>query len=234
MGKLSSEQIQFYEDNGYLLVPKVFQPAECRKILELYVSRSKEFLGSETMNLDRTVPEVGTFVRDTRIADIAEGLHNDAPMDYLMVHAIFKRPGTPYAKHAWNPHQDVHYNGHPKRMGALVTVAIEDSDPGNGGMFVYTGSHKLPLLYHAPNESYGLGTTPGDKCTVPEEFLDKKTDLAMKQGDVYVQDGHLIHGSYSNDSNRSRTQLGIVVIVRGQSYNKGGKHANRLPRPLRD
>jgi phytanoyl-CoA hydroxylase len=234
MAKLSNQDIRFYEDTGYLLVKSVFSPDECLEILDIYAARSKEFTGKETMNLDRQVPQVRDFIRNGRIADIAESLHRFSPMDYLMVHAIWKRPGTPFAKHAWNPHQDAKYNGHAPEMGALITIAIEDSDPGNGGMYIYPGSHKLPLLYHEPNESYDPNnSTPGDKCLIPDEFKDKRLDLAMKQGDVYVQHGHLIHGSYSNDSDRSRMQLGIVVIVRGEKYNTGGRNANRLPQPLR-
>lgn len=232
--KLTPQEIKFYNNNGYLLAYNVFQPQECQRILAYYTERSVEFIGKETMNLDRSLLEVKEFITDPRIADIAEGLHGFAKMDYLMVHAIWKRPGTPYAKHAWNTHQDVHYNRHPRDMGALITIAMEDSDPDNGGMYIYPGSHKLPLLPHERNESYDPNKNPGSKCEVPKKFKDKKLDLYMKQGDVYVQNGHLIHGSYSNESNRSRMQLGIVVIVRGQPYNTGGKNANRLPQPLRD
>jgi ectoine hydroxylase-related dioxygenase (phytanoyl-CoA dioxygenase family) len=183
--------------------------------------------------LDRSDPELQSFVRDSRIASIVSTLHNHAPIDYLNTQVLFKQPGTPFAKHAWNLHQDNHYVRHPYGMGVSAITALEDSGPDNGGMIIYPGSHILPILPHEQHESFNPDQNPGDRCELPEKYRDKEMDLCLKQGDLYIQHGNLIHGSYPNNSpHRSRTHFGISCIVRGQPYSRTGQNSNRMPQPL--
>src|SRR3989344_3928044 len=219
--RLRPEQVLFYEFGGFLIVRELFAKGECQQLIRLI--KGKADLNFKTvMNPDREIPEVKTLIRDGLIADVVEGLHSFLPMDYLMTQSIIKQPGTPFEKHAWNNHQDNDYTRHPENMGATAIIALEDSDRENGTLYLYPGSHKLGLIPHKPGESFNPDQTPGNRCEVPEEFKNKKFDLIMEQGDLYIQHGSLIHGSYPNTSgNRSRTHLGISCIVRGQPFRQG-------------
>lgn len=232
MGILAEPQIRFYYQHGFIVVPGLVSPEECVKIVKICKSKANKDFKGET-NLDRSDPDLNNFVRNPAIEKVVRELHFGMPMDYLSTQVLFKQPGTPFSRHAWNLHQDNHYTKHPWGMGVSAIIALEDSSPENGGMFIYPGSHFEPILHHEPHTSYNPNENPGNRCELPEKYINNKYDLRLSQGDLYIQHGNLIHGSYPNTSqDRSRTHFGIACIVRGQPFSTEGKSSNRMPRPL--
>jgi phytanoyl-CoA hydroxylase len=225
------EKISFYKETGYLVVDSLLTPAESDFYLDLFEKYADEKF-SAILNLDRQVPEARQLMKDPRNVKILDALQG-AEVVGLMSQVLFKKAGSPYASQAWRPHQD---NAYPRsEWGAYITVNIflRDSDPENGGMYIYPGSHREELLPSEPTVSYreSPGTNPGNAVNVPEKY--KKVDLEIKKGGMLVLHGNVIHGSHPNISpTRSRPLYSISYITKGKAFIPGN-NAHRMEIPLR-
>ena len=63
--------------------------------------------------------------------------------------------------------------------------------------------------------------------SILKKFESKKTNLEIKKGGTLFMQGNCIHGSYSNESDRSRPLLSISYIPKG-TYFIPGKNAKRM------
>lgn len=96
-------------------------------------------------------------------------------------------------------HSDsVHFSCMPARYMCGVWVAIEDVDDGNGPLFYYPGSHRLPEL-----NGYDLGATVDDYFypvyeDLQHELMDelglKPMEFHARKGDVLIWSSNIIHG----------------------------------------
>ncbi|MDA1334981.1 MAG: phytanoyl-CoA dioxygenase family protein [bacterium] len=223
----------FYRTNGYLVVPDIFSPDECRYILGVFEGyrESDDYAG--LMNLHRTDERVRALVRNSTIVDYLEYLQ-EGEVVCLQSMFLFKEAGTRFGYQAWNPHQDNAYPASPYGMYITGNFNFVDHDPGNGGMYIYPGSHVEPLLPYEAARSFheGEGEQPGHKVVPPPQY--HKLDLYMPQGSVLFLHGNAIHGSRSNTHpTRSRPMLLVPYITKGAPY-KTGKEAKREPMSLRD
>lgn len=242
---LTKEQIEFYHDNGFLIV-NLLSHSECDKAVEVFdYFRTRiddqEYKG--IMNLDR--PDycldryglredwVHMYVKQMLIKhpSVVTGLEilqnrNVGCVVNVQSMFLFKKAGSPYAKQAWNPHQD---NVYPKaKKGAYITanLVFSDQDVENGCMYIYPGSHKEPLLPYEARKSFheGKGENPGHDVSksIPKKYRDKRIDVPMKKGDVLFLDGHCVHGSYPNISkDRDRPMLLIPYLTNGFKFIPG-------------
>lgn len=259
--KISAKDINFYEafyrENGYIVVEDLFSSEECEAVLGIYKRYAKpDFRG--IMNLERgtveyketvdgkevaerlTVDEEDTsavwrMVSNSRVVKILDVLQG-AEAVHLQSMLLFKEAGSPYAKQAWNPHQD---NAYPQAdYGMYITgnIAFADQDPSNGGMYIYPGSHLEPILPNVPVKSFNEkpGSNPGHCVEVPPQY--GAVDLCLKKGAVLFLHGNAIHASYQNNSNRSRPMLLVPYGTRGISRAKqfiSGAVARRMEASLR-
>ena len=227
---LSEEQVQFYDDNGYLVVENVLPQEECDRLMTIFEEYADEDY-SAILNLDRSEPEIRRLMKQTEIVSRVEQLQGTEVVG-LMSQMLFKKAGSRYAVQAWQPHQD---NSYPQaEYGAYVTTNIffEDADAGNGGMYIYPGSHKQGLLPFAAVRSYreDVGENPGNVVEPPDKC--DRVDLVAKKGGMLVLNGCVVHGSYPNESReRSRPLCQLIYIKRGAKFIPG-KNANRTAIPL--
>lgn len=254
---LTPEQIQFYHDNGFVAV-NILSDGECDKAVEVfdyYRSRIGDLEYKGIMNLDR--PEycqrhygvredwVHMYVKQMLIKHpaVVTGLEILQGRDFGCVVNVqsmflFKKAGSPYSKQSWNPHQD---NVYPRtEQGAYITanLVFSDQDPENGGMCVYPGSHKEALLEARFVQSFREtpGQNPGHDLSenpiFKEKYARKGVDLLIKKGCVLFLDGHCIHDSYKNKSNRDRPMLLIPYLTNGYRF-EPGKTGERTELPIR-
>jgi len=227
---LSEEQVQSYNDNGYLVVENLLPLEECDRLMTIFEEYADEDY-SAILNLDRSEPEIRQLMKQPDIVSRVEQLQGTEVVG-LMSQMLFKKAGSRYAVQAWNPHQD---NSYPQaEYGAYITTNIffEDADADNGGMYIYPGSHKEGLLPYATIKSYreGIGENPGNVVEPPEKY--QKIDLVTKKGGMLVLNGCVVHGSYPNESpERSRPLCQLIYIKRGINF-ISGKNANRTAIPL--
>lgn len=227
VGSPSSDQIKFYKKFGYLIVENVLTDDECGKLLEIATSNAdSNFKG--IFDLETRDSFVVEVIKNQRIVKIVETLH-DREMRCIGTQFLFKRPGSAFAEQAWNPHQDNSYVHAPYGTFVSAIIPLVNSDPGNGGMYVYPGSHKEDLLPSEKNPSFDPKSNPGNHIKkIPPQYQGRA--LHMKKGSLYIQHGNLIHGSYPNRSEtRSRPHFGIMYIVKGVPYTLGNTRKDAKP-----
>ena len=226
---LTSDQVRFYKDNGYLVVESLLSDQECDRLTTIFEEHADQDWAA-ILNLDRSEPEIRNLMRNSEIVSRVEQLQ-ETEIVGLMSQMLFKKANSRYAAQAWHPHQD---NSYPQaEAGAYITTNIffEDADPENGGMYIYPGSHKEGPLPFQWLKSYreDAGEDPGNVCEVPDQY--EKVDLKVSKGDMLVLNGCVIHGSYGNFSTRSRPLFQLIYIKRGADFIPG-KNANRIEIPL--
>ena len=242
MNFITEDERKFYWEQGYLIIEEFLGASQAgvinkllRKVasqdfnIMLHLDRSEDLLRQSPDSDPADRAEVSSEIRkiqlDQRMVGILEELY-EREMVTVQSIIIYKESGKPFADQAWNPHQDNSYVQNPNGMYLAVGYPLLDFSPENGGLFIYPGSHKDGLYRwedtEAANQKYGEGA--GNKITVPDRY--EKLDIKMKQGDVIIFHGDLIHGSYANHSNQSRPFLVINYIPYGE-YFIPGRTSNR-------
>ena len=230
--QISSSQIQFYRENGYLMVEKLFSEEACDILNAILRSYADENF-SAIMNLDRENSTLRGFMKSPRIVSIMETLQG-AEVVGLMSQMLFKEAGSHYASQAWNPHQDNAYPQNPNGAYFTLNVALADQYLENGCLYIFPGSHKEGLFPCEATVSYREipGANPGN--TVASWVLEKynrKVDLPMKKGGTLFLHGDVVHGSYPNTTDQSRPLLSMSFITKGESFIPG-RSAKRMEIPL--
>lgn len=237
---MKDNQKNFYDTNGYVILEKVFSDSEA-EIFNSFIRRHANDSFAAIINPDRyeslleqdkrpksdltlkEIKETSSMARaimtDKRMSDILNFFHEKKSVA-LSSQFIFKEAYSDYSAQAWKPHQD---NFYPKsKNSSYITLNwfLKDADKENGTIFCYPGSHKLGLLPAENNISFRekIGNNPGSECKIPEEFLDKKTDIIIPSNSIVVLNGNCIHGSYPNNSNRSRPWYSSCYISDGEDF----------------
>ena len=247
-------QIDFYRQNGYLIYEGLFATKEADK-LNRYIRRHANSDFAALVNPDRyeklseqderpksdivleEIKETADYCRlimkSPNIVSILDAI-NGKEIVGLSSQFIYKEAYSIYSSQAWNTHQDSWYPG--DKNGEYVTANwfLKNADKENGTIYLYPGSHKLGLLDATPNKSFreNPNANPGSECRVPDSFVDKKVDIVLSENSVVFMHGYLIHGSYPNNSERSRPWYSCCYISKGEDF-LVGKNANRIVIPLR-
>ncbi|QQG45439.1 MAG: phytanoyl-CoA dioxygenase family protein [Candidatus Sungiibacteriota bacterium] len=210
----------FYAEKGYLVVNNLLSSDYCAWLLAIFEAHAEsDFPG--ILNIELKAPEILHLIKQPLLVAIVEEVLGGEAL-CIGSQVLFKKPGTPFARHAWRPHQDNAYLRARRGVSLSAIFSLADSDPENGGMYLYPQSHHEPLLPFVPHPSFDPQDNPGNEVGVPAHY--DKSDLYLPKGSLYVQHGNLIHGSYPNTSVvRSRPHFGIMYILRGENYTLGSR-----------
>jgi len=245
---INEKQIEFYRENGYLVVENIFTEEEsiCYN-QQMRRHANKDFAAiinpdrfedlyeqDERPKSDLTLEEISetaTFskyiMKHPTVVSILETLQEKEVVG-LSSQFIFKEAYSPYCAQAWRPHQDGWYPD--DKEGAYITSNwfLRDTNKENGTIYVYPGSHKAGLQNANPQVSFreNPNSNPGSECNIPEIFIDKKVDIIIPKNSVVFLNGYCIHGSYPNNSNRSRPWYSCCYISRNAPFLRG-KNAKR-------
>ena len=223
---LTPQQIQFFEDQGYLTGLDIHDEAESARIrqafdeLEAREGRDNCEIGLLGRHVD--VRFIWKLATTQRILDCIERLMGPDIM-VLSTHFFCKYPRQTQKFVAW--HQDVTYWGLEPPDALTAWYAVDDSDVENGCMRVIPGSHRQGIVAH------GESSRPGNLLSINQaieaDFNENQAvDLKLTAGQMSIHDGQLIHGSNPNESNRRRCGLTIrycrpsVKPVRANSTGK--------------
>ena len=78
-------------------------------------------------------------------------------------------------------------------------MPLDPADDGNGGLIMFTGSHRQGIFEHAPTEAHpwhGVVDVEGEGL--------RGDQVVMQPGGMTVHHPYLVHGSLPNDSERRR------------------------------
>jgi ectoine hydroxylase-related dioxygenase (phytanoyl-CoA dioxygenase family) len=219
---LTARQVETFHEEGYLLLPDVFSPAEVAEMRQAFdrlealadtLGQSGLYRGSQFViepgpggrpAIHRIVwcgaaePALLAYGADRRLLRPAAELLGSERMNQLIGQAHFKRPGDG-VEFPW--HQDsIHRRyGTPEwrdvnGKGSYVqtVTALDDVDDDNGPLLMIPGSAALGHLSW-------LETQP-----LPVEWEARAIPALMRAGSVLLFGPYLIHSSRSNGSGRPR------------------------------
>ncbi len=241
--RLTPEQIQFYNQNGYLTGFRVFNTEQTQSARERSDALLERFIreGKGSYAIDRYQDRFATIwdlATAPTILDYVEDLIGPDIVCWA-THYFCKMPGDPKGV-AW--HQDCSYWPLTPSKTVTVWLAIDDVDRENGCMRVIPKSHlDGHLQFHEsdPSEQNVLSQTIDGI-----ERFGAPVDIELKAGEVSMHSDLLVHGSLPNLSNRRRCGLTLrycppdvraywdwnkaSIICRGRD---GSGHWASVPRP---
>lgn len=145
--------------------------------------------------------------------------------------AYFKPPG----ELGRDAHQDGFYSQSVWNTIANISIALDDTDENNGGIWAYECSHFLPLLDIEIDEER-VKTNPsnwrnerGKPCKMPHGHNFPKKYVTLKKGQALLIHSHIVHGSDDNTStDKFRRSILSGYKTKG-SYLRQGEHMKRVP-----
>jgi len=169
------------------------------------------------------IPEFERFSYQKKIKELCEDLGlNDALSIQSMY--IFKQPGIGGEV---VPHQDGTFllSDPPTVYG--MWIAVEDATVENGCLRARPGSHKVGVQRKfLRNED---GTAMVFDKPVPEEWnMQDMVALPVKRGGLILLHGAVLHGSYANQSGKSRHAYTLHMMDKDSKWDE----KNWLQRPL--
>ncbi len=249
--KLEKDHLNFYKDNGYLVLRGVFKKKEVN-----YLNKKISFFSDEgwhnIMNPDRkefliaqTLSKIGKiknlqdkikflkkaeetsiiyreYLKDKRVKKLLERITKNK-MVGLMTHVIFKHARSKYSKLSWAPHQDNSYAKMKGHSYITTNLFIHKSNKKNGCLYLFPGSHKKGLLKFKKYFSYHANENqkPGNRTKLNTNNF-KKIDLKINSGDYLIMNGNLVHGSYPNLSKKySRHLISFNYGIKGKKFFSG-------------
>ncbi|CAD6207852.1 GSCOCG00012707001-RA-CDS [Cotesia congregata] len=219
---LTTAQREFYEKNGYIVIPRLISSDVLEKCAKRFddIAGGKVDRGMMIVMRDivdrRAVNKVQdinhdqifrSYIENKKILDIVEAFTGP---NIMAMHSmlIAKPPDSGFNSSRHPPHQDLYYFPfRPANSIVAAWTAVEPCHTSNGCLFVSPGSHIPQRLYphgypedkNATNKFYhGIHDLP--KSTV-------WIDLEMEPGDTVFFHPLLVHGSGVNKSNRTRKAI---------------------------
>jgi len=210
MPKLSSNQLQEYNDNGYVAPIEVLtkdQAFEIRKEIENIEAKWPDELKGAGRNYVHMIsPILDEVCHNSKMLDAVESIIGKNIL--ICGTTLFIK--NPYEKGFVSFHQDATYIGLEPHNWVTAWLAITDANEENGCMRMWSGSHKDNIKHHEQKYDEGNLLTRGQ--TVENVPLDQTTPLVLKAGQMSLHHPTIVHGSGLNKTNDRR--IGFVV----QSY----------------
>ena len=210
MTSLTSDQINDYNNNGYLAPINVLTKDEASEV-RAEIEKIEKLWPNELDGLGRNYvhmisPVFDKVCHSTKILDAVESIIGKN----ILVGGTTLFIKNPDKKGFVSFHQDAKYIGLEPHNWVTAWIAITDSNEENGCMRMLTGSHKNNLTHHAQKFDEGNLLTRGQ--TVENVPIEKTTPVILHAGQMSLHHPTIIHGSGLNNSNDRR--IGFVV----QSY----------------
>jgi len=218
---LSTEQVAFYHEHGFLRIPQVFSVSDIAEMddeLETLIAKwasdslgwtgpwRKIYMDADTEKKSKLIAmhdlqlysqAWNRAVNHPVLCDaMADLIGPNVELHHTTLHAKPPETGHPFPMH-----QDWAFYKHMDNRYADVLVHLDDTSAENGEIRFLDGSHKHGALEH-------VTMTPDGHCTphLPTDrwHLEDTTPVPAKRGDVVVFNIFTIHGSYINRTDRIR------------------------------
>lgn len=253
---LSRDQIDFYNENGFLHIPQVFSKTETDELsdeLDRLVAdwafTSPGWSGPwRHAYMDPATEKKSklTAMHDLHFYSSAwcRGLNNprlvEAMTDLLgpnvELHHSTLHIKPPQSGHPFPLHQDNPFYEHSDGRYVDVLVHLDDTFHENGEIRFLSGSQKLGAIKHVTETADGPCTP---HLPFEEWKLEDTVPVPAKRGDVVVFNIFTIHGSYINSTRQPRRLVRVGyrdpdnMQIAGQSFGRPGLmvagYRNRAP-----
>ena len=202
-GVLNREQIDQFNEHGYLHGLRVFDPDEIDELRQ-YIDR---ILAAEMKRSGSSYSLVAGHMKHGRLYDLQRHARIAAAITDLLgqdviawgAHIFCKLPGDGKTV-SW--HQDASYWPLTPSKTVTAWLAIDDVDTGNGCMQFMAGSHRFGHLDF--RESSEAEQNVLDQTVDQPERYGTPVDIELKAGEISIHTDMLLHSSPANHSNRRR------------------------------
>lgn len=246
--KLTTEQIQRFDQDGYLFFPSLFTPEEIKvlndEVPSLYAQRRPENVREKTGDVVRT--NFAAHMYSYPFAKLARHPRMVEPVRQILGEDLYMHQFKINGKMAfdgdvWQWHQDYGTWRRDDEMPAAramnVAIFLDEVNEFNGPLMFIPGSHKLGVLeagHDTSTTSYPLWVL--DKKTI-SQLVERGGIVAPKgpAGSMILFHGCLVHASTSNLSpwNRVAVYLSLCAVSnRIRRFKRPGYIAHRDFTPI--
>lgn len=225
MRMLTSDELQDYENNGFVVIDNIFTPDELKIMNEelAVLERAENRPAPKSKDREGILLELGLlsektkiFAEDQRILALIEDIVKPGIAIYSSK-LVSKLPNNDTVCH-W--HQDDAYyvgvSASETRMS--VWVPLLGANEKNGCLWIVPRSHKQGLLTHHVKD-YGLCR----RSLIEEEVdLSEAVPLNMKAGSILLFSALLWHGSKGNQTDQTRRAF-IISYQEATAKSGNGK-----------
>lgn len=235
---VSQSQIDYYQENGFVIIEDFLAPDELdhwRETVMRAISNRKgqkipgkagmvgeddginsdsEYFSKvfdQLINLWQTDDGVKELMFDPRIGEMAAKLAGVEGVRIWHDQALFKKPWA-------NPtswHLDTPFWSFSDRRALSVWIALDDATLENGCLFFIPGSHKKTGF-----ENPGIGKNMDSIFDYYPSFRQvPSVPAAMKAGSCSFHNGLTIHGANANMTSGSRRAMTCAYMPDGNVYN---------------
>jgi ectoine hydroxylase-related dioxygenase (phytanoyl-CoA dioxygenase family) len=211
---LKEDQLSFYKENGYLVIPNFISSEECKKLEDAAFEYAGDKIHNH-LNFHREIDEFRNLILHPQLHDICDQLQ-----DFRMIPIgsifFFGKPNN-RLENGSLPHQDNYAAKAPSGSYFVTALALDDADETNGALTVYPGSHKLGELpftetknFEYDNEGNLIANYPiGNEVEIPQGY--KKEILNYKKGSLILMHTDTIHSADKNTNNEGRWRKKIYM-----------------------
>ncbi len=220
-------KINFFKENGYIILDDVFSSKECESV----VKTAHNILGENNkdltplMNIHKGSDKIQKFMSQPVLIDFIEKYFQGIALG-LQTEFFFMPPETI----GFNPHQDNSYVNASANSFVSAWVALTDIDKNNGGLIIWPKTH---LENRLETEETGQSKTDNQdpnatlrKTIIPSHY--KSKDIQIKKGSVLMIHSWLVHASNTNNSKDNRYVL-LCTYLKQHSDFREGIYARREP-----
>jgi len=241
--ELSQEQLDFYEENGFLLVPEVWNKEEVDIIRkDLDEAANGHFTVRLDMHFHKSIKQAH---RGKKMCDIGDAICKGRAIPIAST-TFFCKPNNPLEYGSiW--HQDNFAPMSPNGNNYInLAIVVDDADETNGSLIVVPKSHKLGMLSFDPSPNFSkddegriVQVAPIGDAKKLSDYRDSdgnvlsddlpKLQLQYKAGDVLVVNGLLLHKADKNmHPTRWRRTIYSVYIKEREPFWPGFTAQRRL------
>ena len=210
MTKLTTEQLDYYKNKGYISPVDALTSTEAKEIRDeiekIEKNWPKALEGINRNYVHLISPVFNKVCLNKNILDAVESIIGKNIL--ICGTTLFIK--NPKEEGFVSFHQDAKYIGLEPHNWVTVWVAITDANEKNGCMRMLPGSHKENLKHHEENFDENNLLTRGQ--TIKNISLDKTEPVILKAGQMSLHHPKIVHGSSLNHSDDRR--IGFVI----QSY----------------
>jgi ectoine hydroxylase-related dioxygenase (phytanoyl-CoA dioxygenase family) len=217
---LNQNQLEFFNENGYLHIPKVFDQQTCAELINEAADKANGFYTNYlNFHLSKKFQEIHT---GKILCDIGDSILGRAiPIGSIF---FFCKPGNPLENGStW--HQDNYAGKSTPNSYLNVAVSLDHATKENGSLMVIPGSHKLGDLPCNPKPNFSrddegrlYNSAPiGNDCEIPDNS--NIVQLEYDRGDVLVLHGLTIHKAEKNPHpTKWRRTMYFVYVKDGEPF----------------
>lgn len=228
--RLSKDQRDFYEENGYIMMKKLVSEKDIKRYWDRFAeyATGKRKPESPELILQKELAVKDAVLTENSLYKIQELYADEVLFEYckhpkvleyvscftgpniMAIHTmLINKPPDTGSKSSRHPlHQDLHYFPvRPAERIVCAWTAMERITPENGCLVAIPGTHKGEHLSHDYPEWEGGVNKFYYGVDIPEEMASKRVHLLMEPGDCVLFHPLLIHGSGVNKTKGFRKAI---------------------------